>query len=122
MLLCERGAAMAGVLTDFHFAVGREFVGRHFEILRRRTLANAAGGIVLRAVAGAEPATEIAARIGRFLSQRHAAKMRADADDDEPFRFFYPRRIGLRIAQDGYVDALGPFDLLGGAVVDEDRL
>ena len=49
------------------------------------------GGVVLRAVAGAEPAAELAARIGRLLAERNAAEMGADAD---------------QISHSGFLDAL----------------
>ena len=44
---------------------------------------DAAGHVVLAAVAGAEPAAVLAARVGRLVAQRNAAEMGADADDDE---------------------------------------
>ena len=46
--------------TDLDAGVRQEGVGRHRQILRRRTFADAAGGIVLRAMAMAEPAAIIA--------------------------------------------------------------
>src|SRR6266849_4732023 len=121
ILFCAGGAAMA-LLTDLDGGVAGELVGRQIEVPRRGPLADAAGGVVLRAVAGAEPAAILAALIGRPLAQRHAAQMRAHADDDEPFRLLDARGIGLGVAQRVDVDLLRRLDLALGAVVDEDRL
>jgi hypothetical protein len=71
----------------------------------------------------------LAAVIVRLLPERDAAKMRAHANDNQPFghgfaierRLFHSRRIGLRVAQRGDVDVLRRLDLLGGAAVDKDR-
>ena len=52
---------------------------RDRHVLRRRPLADAAGGVVFRAVARAEPAAVLA-----LLAERHAAEMGADLDHDEP--------------------------------------
>ena len=46
--------------------------------------------------------------------------MRADAQHDEPFRLLDTIGIGLRVAKFGDVDIFGFFDLVGGAVADED--
>ena len=54
-------------------------IGRQVEIFRRRALANAASSVVLRAVAGAEPAVVFA-----LMGERDAAEMGADADHDQP--------------------------------------
>ena len=57
---------------------------------RRRALADAAGGVVLRAVARAEPAVVVA-----LLAERHAAEVGADLDHHEP-GFLARRRRGSR--------------------------
>src|SRR5260370_41444062 len=85
ILFCAGGAAMA-LLTDLDGGVAGELVGRQIEIPRRGPPADAAGGVVLRAVAGAEPAAILAALIGPPLAQGHPAEMRAHPDRDEPFR------------------------------------
>src|SRR5689334_17617175 len=119
-------------LADLHDGVFFEGVDRHFEIERRRTFADAARGVVLRAVAWAVPAAELAARIGRLLTERYAAQMRADADQDQPFGLLDAGGIGLRVAQarrvvrdlagriDHRVGLLGGGDLVRRAVADED--
>ena len=58
-------------------------------------------GVVLAAVAGAEPATPLAARIGRLVAKRHAAQVGADADQNDPLvvASLHPCRIGLRLDQ-----------------------
>ena len=56
--------------------VSQEEYGGIVQILRRRTFADASCRVVLRAVAGAEPAAEVAL----IIAGRHAAEVRADAD------------------------------------------
>src|SRR5882724_4703348 len=84
--------------ADLHDGVVFELIDRHFQIERRRTFADAARRVVLRAVARTIPAAELAARIGRLLAQRHAAEMRADADQDQPLRLLDAGGVGLRVA------------------------
>src|SRR4051794_1590285 len=109
-------------LADLDRRVGGEFVRRYDEILWRRTLPDAAGSVVKRPVARAEPTAERPAIVAGILPKRDAAEMRAHADHDEPFRLFNARRIRLRIAQFGDVDLLRRLDLLRRAMVDKDRL
>ena len=80
--------------TDNENRVGDKFIRRHVEVLRRRSFANSATGVVVRAVARAVVAAEIIA----LVSHWHAAEMRADADDDEPFFVFHTLRVGFRVA------------------------
>src|SRR5215468_10652472 len=96
-----------------------ERIGRQRQIERCRALANAAGRVVDRAMARAEPALVLA-----LIAERHAAQMRADADHHQPLRLVLldAVRIGLWIAQRGDVDALRRLDLVLAAVTDEDRL
>ena len=61
-----------------------EGVGRQRQIGRRRPVAHAPGRVVLAAVARAEPAAPLAARVGRLVAERDAAEMRADADQHDP--------------------------------------
>ena len=70
--------------ADLDFAVGDEVVGRHLEVARCRSLTNAARGVVVRAVAGAEPSTEVAPGIADRLALGDAAQMRANADQHDP--------------------------------------
>src|SRR5665811_86180 len=99
--------------ANLDFAIGNELIGRHREVGRRWSLANATGGVVLRAVAGAEEAVVIA-----LMGDRDAAEMRADADHDQPLvvPLLDPGLVGLRIgkARDG--NAAGLVDLLLAAV------
>ena len=89
------------------------------EVGGRRALPDAAGRIVLRAVAGAEPAVIVA-----LMGERDAAEMRADADHHQPLvvALLDARLIGLRIGQAVDRDRARLVDLLLGAVADEDRL
>ena len=65
--------------ADLNLGVGYEFVRRQGQVLRRRTFADAAGGVVLRAVAGQNQPSILA-----LMGERDAAEMGADADDDQP--------------------------------------
>src|SRR5664279_5040181 len=105
--------------ADLNLGVGREFVRRQVEILRRRTFPDAAGGVVLRAVARAEPAVILA-----LVGERDAAEMGADTNDDQPLivALFDAGAVGFRIGQTGDVDLAGLLDLLRTAMEDEDRL
>src|SRR5688572_24111859 len=97
----KTGAAMilSPPSTDLHERIGFEGVGRHLQIGRRGAAADATGRVVFRAVARAEPAAELAARLRRLLALRHAAEMRAYADQDQPFRLLHAVLVGLRVAQ-----------------------
>src|SRR5918996_2868480 len=68
-----------------HVVLGEDVVG-HVQIARRGPAADPTGGVVYRAVAGAEPAAVFAVRLIRLLPERNAAQMGADADDHEPLR------------------------------------
>src|SRR4029077_13352342 len=94
-------AGIRAVLTEANRGGGEKLVGRHREIEGGGPEADTARGVVLRAVAGAEPAAELAARIGRRRAERDAAEMGADADDDQPFGLLHALGIGLGIAQLG---------------------
>src|SRR5258708_26131484 len=84
ILFCAGGAAMA-LLTDLDGGVAGELLTRQIEVPRRGPLADAAGGVVLRAVAGAEPAAILPPLIGRPLAPPHAAHERAHPGDARPF-------------------------------------
>jgi hypothetical protein len=105
---------------------------RDVQVLGRRAATDAAGRVVVRPVAGAEPAVEIA----RVVAQRHAAEMRADAGHHQPFALFVHGAVlvagvgaglvgvaRLRVdAQLAHRDRARLGDLLGRAAADEDRL
>ena len=55
--------------------------------LRRRAQANASRGVVVRAVAGAEPAAVVAFGIPHRLTLGDAAEVRADTDQHQPVLF-----------------------------------
>src|SRR6516165_225170 len=69
------------------------------QIERRRPLADPPGGVVDRAMARAEPPAIRTAIVTGPLTERDAAEMRADANNDQPFRFLYAVRILLWITQ-----------------------
>jgi hypothetical protein len=58
------------------------------------------------------------------MRDRDAAEMGADADQHLPLLVLRldARGVGLRVGQPGDIDVLRLFDLLLGAVIDEDRL
>ena len=56
------------------------------------------------------------------MADRHAAEMRADADDDQPFGLLHARLVGGGIGQIAQRDRPGLVDFLLRAMVDEDRL
>src|ERR1700689_339465 len=106
-------------LADPNLAVGQERVGWDVEIQGRRALPDAPRRIVLRAVAGTEPAVIVA-----LMRQRDAAEMGADADHHQPLVVagLDALLVGLRIAQRADVDGARLVHLFLRAVVDEDRL
>src|SRR5690242_17627538 len=108
-----------GCLADTNLGAGEEGVRRQVQIERRRALSDAAGGIVLRAVAGAEPAIKLA-----LVRQRDAAEMGADADHHQPLfvALLDAFAIRLGIAQRAHVYFLRKLYVVLGAVEDEDGL
>src|SRR5579875_3673356 len=105
--------------ADLDLGIGNKGVRGKVEILRRGSLPDAPGAVVLGAVARAEPAVVIA-----FVRQRNAAQMRANADDDEPLLVagLHALRVRLGISQRLHVDVLGELDVVRRAMEDEDRL
>lgn len=82
--------------TNHHSPLLREVVFRNLEIERRRAFSRSTRYIVMRAVARAEPATEIAG-----LADRNASQVGAYADHDEPFGLLDAVFVFLRVAEDG---------------------
>ena len=110
-------------LADLDRGVGGEFVGRHDEILRRRTLPDAAGGVVDRAVARAEPAADTDPRSSPGFCPSgmqprcvHTPIMTSHSG------FLTRAESGCGSRRSADVDILRRLDLLRRAVVDEDRL
>src|SRR5690242_3676913 len=116
------GRGLLRFLADEDARVGDEAIVRYGEVLRRWPFADAAGRIVVRAVAGAEPAAIVAALVAGMLAKRNAAKMRANADQDQPLRlaFLVARLVRLRVGHRSFVVANRARDRVGRAVVDED--
>ena len=65
----------------------------------------------------AKPAAEVTR-----LANRHTSQMRTYAHHDEPFWFLDAVLVSLGVAQFGYIDIFGFFDLVWSAVADEDGL
>src|SRR3546814_14895074 len=80
--------------ADLHGRVVHELVGRHREIPGRRPLADAAGRVVMRAVARAEPAAVVAPRLALLGADRPEADVRANPDHAEAFRGLDPLLCG----------------------------
>src|SRR5260221_12311103 len=95
ILFCAGGAAMA-LLTDLDGGVAGELVTRQIEVPRRGPLADAARGVGLRAVAGAETTALPPAPNGRPPGPPPAAHRPGHAPDHQPFRPLYARRIRVR--------------------------
>lgn len=68
-----RSAGSASPSTDDKRILAGEAVLGHFEVQRRRALPYTPGDVVVRPVAGTEPATEIAG-----FTDRHTAQMGAN--------------------------------------------
>src|SRR5260370_36713444 len=98
-------------LADLDRGVGGELVGRHAQVARRRTLANPPRGIVDRPMAWAEPAAKGPAIVTGPVAERDAAEMRADTNNDQPFRLLDPVGIGLPVAQRRHVAIPGGLHL-----------
>src|ERR1700693_981703 len=71
--------------ADLDFGVGEKGIRRDRHVLRRGSFAHAPGGVILRAMAGAEPAPIIPLVIADRLPLRNAAEMGADTDHHEPW-------------------------------------
>src|SRR5262245_66358552 len=97
--------------ADPDLGVGEEFVGRQGEIQGRRSLPDAAGSVVDRAMARAEIAV-----VGSLVGDRDAAQMGADADQHLPLVVarLDPPRTRLLVRQPCPVAALGFLHLLLG--------
>src|SRR6516164_3484052 len=95
---CGTGAVVGhgALLADGYRSVAGEFIKGFARLVGvpwqpqvkgRRPLADPPRSIVDRAVAGAEPPAIRTPVVTGLLTERNAAEMRADADDDQPFRF-----------------------------------
>src|SRR5262245_3037931 len=105
----RRGCRPIDGLADLDFAIRNESVGRDGQVERRWTPANAARGIVLRTMAGAEKSVVVA-----LMRDGNTTQMRADTDDNQPLvvPFLDAGLIGLRIGQARHINGARLFDLL----------
>ncbi len=122
--------------ADLDLRVGHEIVGRNLEVARGGTLPDAARRVVVRAVAGAEPAAEVPLGVRHGLALGDATQMRADADENEPVLVALLGAVGVgrgRAFRQGVVaravvDEFGKLHVLRrlhlvlAAVADEHRL
>src|SRR6516162_4390719 len=95
------GACRLALFADLNSGVGYELVGRNREVQRRRPATDAAGAVVLRAMARTEPAVVVA-----LVRERNAAEMRANTDQHQPLIVVRldARLIRLRIGKSGHID------------------
>src|SRR5262245_46890208 len=101
------GFKVARSSTDPDLGVGETFVGRYRQVLRRRSLPDAARAVVDRAMAGTEVAV-----VEPLMDDRDAAEMGADADQHLPLLVagLDARGIRLRVGQLRHVDVLRILD------------
>src|SRR5690349_4961752 len=94
------------------------------QVQRRRALTDARGRIVVRAVARAEIAAEVALGLPFADAERHAAKMGADAERNQPLALAGLGAVGeaLRVAQLAQLNRIGGLHFGRGQLLDEHRL
>src|SRR5690349_1220112 len=94
-------------------------IRRYRQVGRRRPLTDAAGGVVLGTVAGAEPTVIIA-----LMGERNAAQVGAGAAHDQPLfmPLLDPVGVGLGIRKAGKRHALRLFNFLLRTMADEERI
>ena len=87
-------------------------------------MTNAARDVILAAMAWAEPATEITARVCGFVAERNATKMGANANHHDPLLMtcFDARHVGCRVEQIGLLHTLSRLDFFWCTVTHEHRL
>ena len=108
--------------TDSNHIVLQKLVWRYDEIPRRRSFTDTPGGVVVRPMAGAEPAAPFTQRVACLLAQRNAAQMGADADDDQPLFPLDTRAVELWILEIGAINRFRPRNLLGRTMIDKHGL
>lgn len=86
-------------LPDNQVIIIREIILWNLEVQRRRTLPYTSADVVVRAVAGTEPAAEVAG-----LANGNASQVGADAQHDEPFGLLDAVFVFLGVAE--FVDAV----------------
>src|SRR5262245_58920344 len=109
--MVEPWKAPTAASADSDLGVGKEGIGWQRQVQRCRSDADAARRIILRAVAGAEPAVIVA-----LVGERDAAEMRAVAVDHQPLimALLDARLVRLRIGKAVPVDGPRLVDLLLG--------
>lgn len=89
----------------------------NLEVQRSGALANTARDVVVRTVAGAEPAAVVAG-----LADGHTTQVGADTQHDQPLRALDTVVVRLRVTEALPLGLAGLGDLVLGAVADEDGL
>ena len=105
------------LLTDDEGLVLGEAVLGNLEVQRGGALANAAGDIVVGAVAGAEPAAVVTS-----LTDGHTTQVGADTQHNQPLGALHTVVIGLGITEGLPLGLAGLGNLILGAVADENGL
>lgn len=104
-------------LTDDESALIGEAVLRNLKVQRGRTLPDTAGDVVVRTVAGAEPAAKVTG-----FTDRDTTKVGANTKHDKPLGLLNTVLIGLRITESLPLNGVGLVDFILGTVTDEDGL
>lgn len=108
---------MMSCLTDDEGLILGEVVLGNLQVEGGRALSNTAGDVVVRTVAGAEPAAKVAG-----LADGHTTQVGADTQHDQPLGALSTVVVGLGVTQTLPVNLAGLVDLILGAVADEDGL
>jgi hypothetical protein len=124
VMACPGEAHLRLSSTDHDDSVGRECIFGNLEVLRRGALADAARGIISRAVARAEIAAERPAILALARAEGHAAEMGAYAQGDQPVGMAFLGALlqRLRIAQARHGNRVGRGDLRRREVAHEQGL
>src|SRR5688500_5803912 len=75
---------MCASSADLDDSVGGECVFRNHQVGGSRTFADPSGGIVMRAVAGAEVAAKLALHLAIAGTERHTTEVSAHTHGDQP--------------------------------------
>lgn len=104
-------------LTDNEGLILREVVLGNLEVQRGGALADTARDVVVRTVAGAEPAAVVAG-----LADGHTTQVGADTQHDQPLGALDTVVVGLGVTERLPLGLAGLGDLVLGTVADEDGL
>ena len=117
VLVCE-SPRLCGVGTDEDVGIVEVEVGRHLQVARSGSSADATRGVVVGTVAGAEPSVVVSLSV-----ERYATEVSADTDEDEDVGgSAHSLLVGLRVDERGYRHRSRRLNLRSRSVTDEQRL